>query len=191
MVVSWLKSSRYYTELFIFVSVWKCEGVILWDEQYGTPSVLPKFMIFFWICKIRAMQVQFWRLIVRQKAQKQTLLPIFGFPSIKLTEHTLIFYWILICANVPVSYVDYKKVYFWRGLRLMTGYEQESIGCDRLWCCVYVWFCVWRRKIWRQVAPRAELLFSCDSFFFLDSAPSRARLIATWHKATWKKSCLA
>ena len=48
---------------------------------------------------LRAMLTQFWRLIARWKALKKTLLPIYGFSIIKLSDHTLIFDWTLTCAK--------------------------------------------------------------------------------------------
>ena len=64
-----------------------------------TPSVPKKSVKKFQIFGLRAMLTQFWRLIARWKALKKTLLPIYGFSIIKLSDHTLIFDWTLICAK--------------------------------------------------------------------------------------------
>ena len=59
--------------------------------QNSTPSVPKKSVKNFQIFGLRAMLTQFRRLIARWKALKKTLLPIYGFPIIKLSDHTLIF----------------------------------------------------------------------------------------------------
>ena len=92
---------------------------------------------------LRAMLTQFWRLIARWKALKKTLLPIYGFPIIKLSDHTLIFDWTLICAKY----------------QLVCRVEKVKSGANSLGMSSTV------QIIWRE---GAFLLFFYPPFLFLD-----------------------
>ncbi len=89
------------------------------------------------------MLTQFWRLIARWKALKKTLLPIYGFPIIKLSDHTLIFDWTLICAKY----------------QLVCRVEKVKSGANSLGMSSTV------QIIWRE---GAFLLFFYPPFLFLD-----------------------
>ena len=108
-----------------------------------TPSVPKKSVKNFQIFGLRAMLTQFWRLIARWKALKKTLLPIYGFPIIKLSDHTLIFDWTLICAKY----------------QLVCRIEKVKSGANSLGMSSTV------QIIWRE---GAFSLFFYPPFLFLD-----------------------